>query len=91
MFPPHAASGNTIISPAVPRPVYRPLNERFGERLRTLRRAKNMTQTQLAVHLGIDRSFISDVERGRKGMSLSLLDVVAQGFEITLSDLLVNL
>ena len=42
------------------------ITERFGRRLRTLRKDANMTQVELAQHLGIDRSFISDVERAKK-------------------------
>ncbi len=46
-----------------------------------------MTQEQMAVRFGIDRSYISDVERGRKSMSLSMLEVVALGMKISLSEL----
>ena len=59
----------------------------FGKRLRSLRMERGYTQTQLADYLGIDRSFISDVERGKKNMSLTYLETVAQGFGITLSEL----
>lgn len=59
----------------------------FGKRLRTLRMEHGYTQTQLADYLGIDRSFISDVERGKKNMSLTYLETVAQGFKLTLSEL----
>ena len=60
---------------------------RFGARLRSLRCDQNLTQVQLADHLGIDRSFISDVERGKKAMSLSYLETVADGFKMTLPQL----
>ncbi len=65
-----------------------PLATRFGLRLRSLRRERNFTQIQLADHLGIDRSFISDIERGNKTITLSYLETVAQGFELTLGQLL---
>ncbi len=61
---------------------------RFGARLRSLRCDRNLTQVQLADHLGIDRSYISDVERGKKAMSLSYLETVADGFKMTLPQLL---
>ncbi len=64
---------------------------RFGLRLRDLRRQQGWTQIQLADYLGIDRTFISDVERGRKAISLSYLETVAQGFKISLADLLIDL
>jgi DNA-binding XRE family transcriptional regulator len=61
---------------------------RFGLRLRELRRMHNMTQLRMAVDFGIDRSFISDVERGRKSISLHMLEVIALGMKVSLSDLL---
>jgi DNA-binding XRE family transcriptional regulator len=64
------------------------VSSRFGVRLRELRRARNMTQLRMAVDFGIDRSFISDVERGRKSISLPMLEVLALGLDVSLSDLL---
>jgi DNA-binding XRE family transcriptional regulator len=61
---------------------------RFGVKMRELRRGRNWTQQQMANFLGIDRSYISEVERGRKSISLPMLEVVALGFGIHLSDLL---
>lgn len=66
----------------------RDISSRFGLRLRELRRSRNMTQLRMAVDFGIDRSFISDVERGRKSISLHMLEVIALGMKVTLSDLL---
>jgi transcriptional regulator with XRE-family HTH domain len=50
-----------------------------------------MTQLDLAVLLGIDRSYISEVECGKKGISLATLEVIALGFRMRLSDLLHDL
>ena len=61
---------------------------RFGYRLRSLRRDRKLTQVQLADYLGIDRSFISDVERGKKSMTLGYLATVADGFHLTVTQLL---
>lgn len=69
---------------------YLPLavSSRFGVRLKHLRRERNLTQLQMAIDFGIDRTFISDVERGRKSISLPLLEVLALGLKMSLSDLL---
>ena len=67
------------------------VSSRFGMRLRQLRRDHNMTQLRLATEFGIDRTFISDVERGRKSISLPMLEVLALGFELSLSELLRNI
>ncbi len=64
------------------------VSSRFGVRLRQLRRERNLTQLRMAVDFGIDRSFISDVERGRKSISLPMLEVMALGLNLSLSDLL---
>jgi len=50
-----------------------------------------MTQIDMAVAFGIDRSYISDVECGKKGISLATLEVMAIGFRIPLSELLRDL
>jgi transcriptional regulator with XRE-family HTH domain len=39
----------------------------FGHYLETVRRAREMQQTELANLLGIDPSYISSIERGKKG------------------------
>ncbi len=76
---------------AVPQAQSRTVASRFGLRLRQLRRERNLTQLDMAVTFGIDRSFISDVERGRKSMSLPMLEIVALGLQVSLSDLLRDL
>lgn len=64
------------------------VSSRFGVRLRQLRLDRNLTQLRIATEFGIDRTFISDVERGRKSISLPLLEILALGFKMSLSDLL---
>jgi DNA-binding XRE family transcriptional regulator len=67
------------------------IGTRFGQRLRELRRIHKMTQLDMAVMLGIDRSYISEVECGKKGISLATLEVIALGFRVHLSELLRDL
>ena len=50
--------------------------------------AGSITQTDVAVHLGMDRSFLSDLERGKREPCLRTLEVIAQGFDLTLPQLL---
>lgn len=61
---------------------------RFGSRLRKLRKQRGWTQLQLAEYLGINRSYISDLERGKKSAGLGTLEIIAIGFNISLSSLL---
>lgn len=45
----------------------------------------------MAEHVGIDRSFISDLENGKKEICLRNLEVIAEAFEVTVSQLLARL
>jgi DNA-binding XRE family transcriptional regulator len=82
---PDSHSYRDLSSPAL---LPRDISIRFGERLREMRKARNMTQLRMAIDFGIDRSFISDVECGKKSISLTLLEVIALGLDVKLSDLL---
>jgi transcriptional regulator with XRE-family HTH domain len=64
---------------------------RFGRRLKALRKAKGWTQVQMADALGIDRSYISDMERGKKNICLPTLEIIALGFEMSMSKLISGL
>ena len=64
------------------------IRSRMGRRVRELRRERRLTQCRMAVDFGIDRTFISDVERGRKSISLPMLEVIALGMQMSLSELL---
>lgn len=64
------------------------VQSRLGRRLRELRHRQKLTQIRMSVEFGIDRSFISDVERGRKAISLPMLEVIALGLKMSLSELL---
>lgn len=64
---------------------------RFGERVRSLRKRAGWTQVELAERLGLDRSYLADIERGRRNVSLRNLDLIAKGFGLTLSQFLSKL
>ena len=64
---------------------------RFGKRVRQLRLKNRWTQVVYAEKLGLDRSYIADIERGNRNVSLVNLELIASGFGITLSRLLSKL
>jgi transcriptional regulator with XRE-family HTH domain len=61
---------------------------RLGNRVRALRKKNDWTQVELAELLGIDRSYLSEIETGKKDPSLRVLKTIADGFKLTLSQLL---
>jgi transcriptional regulator with XRE-family HTH domain len=68
--------------------VFQTLQARFGARVRKLRLARGWTQEEMAERFGIDRAYLSHVERGTKNICLPTMDVLAKGFEISLARLL---
>lgn len=61
---------------------------RFGNRLRTLREARGLTQEELAEDAGFSRSYYSDIETGKRNTSLLNLRRLAQSLHFSLSELL---
>ena len=61
---------------------------RVGRRLRKLREQHGWTQVQMAERLGLDRSYLADVERGKRNVSIVNLEVISKGFGVSLSRLL---
>lgn len=84
-------------------PIRRPLREphlnpkhddvlmRFGRRLRELRLKRGLSQQQMSADFGIDRSYISDLERGVLTCKLPMIETLAKGLRITMSELLKGL
>ncbi len=64
------------------------MRARFGRRLRKLRLRHGWTQVQFAKRVGLDRSYLADVERGDRNISIVNLEIIAKGFGISLAKLL---
>ena len=63
------------------------LERQLGERIKHLRISVSMSQEELSFRSGLHRNYISDVERGRRNISLKALNKLAKGLGITLRDL----
>ena len=60
----------------------------FGQAMRKARKRRKFSQMDLHVATGLDRTFISDLERGIQGPSLRTVFRVAKGLEMTASALI---
>ncbi len=60
----------------------------FSSRLRGLRKAKELTQQQLAKYVGISKSSINMYERGEREPGLEMLETIADFFNVDLDYLL---
>lgn len=59
----------------------------FGKRLRELRGAEGLSQESLAHAAGLDRTYISSVERGKRNISIENVERLASALNITVKDL----
>jgi transcriptional regulator with XRE-family HTH domain len=64
------------------------VKQKFGEKMLEIRISKGLSQEKFAELLGIDRTYVSGIERGRRNVSLILLDKISTSLSISLSDLL---
>jgi transcriptional regulator with XRE-family HTH domain len=60
---------------------------RIGWNLRRLRKERNITQEDFATDSGIDRGYISGVERGVRNPSVLVLARIAKAFAVDVSEL----
>lgn len=60
----------------------------FGAHIRKLRLAKKMTLEELAYASDIELSQVHRVEKGKTNLSLSTIDTLAKGLEISIGELL---
>lgn len=61
------------------------IRTRFGEKMRRLRNQRKWSQVYMAVHTGLSRTFISDVENALKEPCLTSIETVANAFGMTVS------
>jgi transcriptional regulator with XRE-family HTH domain len=59
----------------------------FGQRIRDLRKSKKLSQEQLAELTGFHRNYIGMIERGERNPALLNIEIFANAFEMSLSEL----
>ncbi len=59
----------------------------LGMRIRTLRRERDWTQEKLAEAAAMDRSYLADIEAGRRNPTLDVIWRIAEAFSVTPKDL----
>ena len=60
--------------------------EQIGKTVIKLRRLRGLSQEALANEAGIDRRYMSDIENGKRNISLDVLNRLASFFEISLNN-----
>lgn len=59
----------------------------LGARIRSLRKRQGLSQHKLALMIGMDRTYLIAVERGRRNIALENIAKIAGGLGVSLSEL----
>lgn len=63
------------------------IKNRIGLRLRMQRLYRGWTQSQLARNCGLNRAYISQVESGKRNISIVNIQKIAEALDVTLCEL----
>lgn len=63
------------------------VKEKLGVKIRALRQKTGLSQEKFALKIGMDRTYFSSVEAGKRNISLVNLEKIATGLGISLSEL----
>lgn len=64
-----------------------PIEARFGARVHTLRLARRMPQEMLAIRAQLHRNYISEMERGKRNVSLRVIERIALALDVEIVEL----
>jgi transcriptional regulator with XRE-family HTH domain len=64
-----------------------PLPEKFGERVRLLRKSRGLSQEKLAELANLHSTYISGIECGARNVSLINIGKIAEALKINLEEL----
>ena len=62
----------------------------YGKAVRAIRQDKKISQEELADLCGLHRTYISDIELGKRNVSLENIDKIAQALQVKKSELFVE-
>lgn len=64
------------------------IRARLGRNVRKLREAKGWSQEDYADRAGIHRTYVSDIERGRRNPTINVVERLAEPLGVSAGDLL---
>ena len=67
------------------------INKFFGKKISEIRKEKGFSQEKLALEADIDRTYMNDIEKGSRNISLKIAHKLSEALNIPLSNLLKDL
>lgn len=63
------------------------IQKNIGKRIRELRTQTGLSQEKFALKIGMDRTYFASVELGKRNISIINLEKIANGLNVSLSEL----
>lgn len=67
------------------------IQKSFGLRVQQLRKQKGLSQEKFALFIDMDRTYFASVEAGKRNIALKNIQKIADGLDVSLSELFTNL
>lgn len=61
---------------------------RLGNNIKELRHKSGLSQEKFALQIGMDRTYLASVEKGKRNISILNLNKIANGLGVPMSELL---
>lgn len=61
---------------------------RFSLKMRRLRQSKGLSQKEFTHEAGLHRTYVSDLERGARNPTITVVDKLAEALEVKIGELL---
>lgn len=61
------------------------IKEKFGQKVKQLREEKGFSIEKLANISNVDRNYISDIEKGKRNVSIEVIEKITTGLETDLA------
>ncbi|MBR1559229.1 MAG: helix-turn-helix transcriptional regulator [Clostridia bacterium] len=63
----------------------------LGDRIKTLRSEAGLSQEKIALKINMDRTYLASVEAGKRNISLRNIKKIADGLNISISELFLDI
>lgn len=62
------------------------IQEKFGLAIKKLRAQKGISQERLALEANIDRTYVSDIEKGNRNVSIEMIEKLSNYFQLPINE-----
>jgi len=63
------------------------IKQKFGKRIKELRKLKGLSQERLANNAEIDRTYLPSIEKGERNVSIEVVEKLAIALDVKIKDL----